>query len=453
MTRLSLIVFLILVPCCAIAQMSTNQPNKEAENAAPTTTPQTSMAPMNMAPMNMGGPATSFVENVLRHTGSGTSLEPASSAPPMLMQMRPSGWMLMVHGDASAVEQQQSGPRGHDKFFSVNWAMFMAQRNQGRGEITLRAMLSLEPATITGRFYPELFQEGETAYGKPIVDGQHPHDLFMELGALYDRRVGSHLLLSLYGAPVGDPALGPEAFPHRASIGNDPLAPLSHHLQDSTHIADEVVTAGVSWASENHGLRAEAGGFHGREPDENRWHIEVGAIDSWSARLTATPGKDWIAQYSLGHLHSPEQAHPEEDVLRQTASIAYHHATPIGPLNAIAIWGRNHTIGTPTNANGYLFEAALRPREKQTVWTRIENADRTTDLLGAAAPPVESVVGRVAAFTGGYSHRIVAWKQGTAELGGQFTGYQTPTSLTQLYGPHPFGFAAVLAVRLGKGAQ
>jgi hypothetical protein len=410
-------------------------------------------APVARAQMNMGGPAASVNENILRHTGSGTDLEPASGAPPMLMTMRPSGWMLMLHGEGSAVEQQQTGPRGEDKFFSVNWVMPMAQRSFAENQLTLRAMFSLEPATITGRFYPELFQEGETAYGKPIVDGQHPHNLFMELAGLYDRKVGSHTVLSLYAAPVGDPALGPEAFPHRASAGDDPLAPLGHHLQDSTHIADEVVTGGVAWGDGQRGVRVEAGGFHGREPGENRWTIELGAVDTWSARITAAPGKDWAAQYSLGHLHSPEAAHPDEDVLRQTASVAYHHATELGELNALAVWGRNHTSGTSIDANGYLFEAALRPQQRQTIWTRIENADRTTDLLGALAPPLESVVGRVQAYTGGYAHRVWGWEDGSVELGAQITGYGVPERLLPYYSAHPFGVAAVLAVRLGKSER
>jgi hypothetical protein len=411
------------------------------------------LAPVARAQMNMGGSAASATENILRHTASGTDLEPASAAPPMLMQMRPSGWMLMLHGLGSAVEQQQTGPRGEDKFFSVNWVMPMAQRSFGANELTLRAMFSLEPATITGRFYPELFQEGETAYGKPIVDGQHPHNLFMEIAGLYDRRIGSHTVLSLYAAPVGDPALGPEAFPHRPSVGDDPLAPLGHHLQDSTHIADEVVTGSVAWVDGQRAVRMEAGGFHGREPGENRWTIEVGAVDSWSARITAAPGKDWAAQYSLAHLHSPESAHPDEDVLRQTASIAYHHATPWGELNSIGVWGRNHTSGTGIDANGYLFEAALRPQQKQTIWTRIENADRTTDLLGSFAPPVESVVGRVQAYTGGYAHRVWGWGEVSAEMGAQVTGYGVPERLLSEYGAHPFGVAGVFTVRLGKGEQ
>jgi hypothetical protein len=400
---------------------------------------------MNMQmDMNMGGPTSTLTANILRHTTSGTDVEPDSTAPAMLMKMH-SDWMLMLHGQASIVEQQQTGPRGADKLFSVNWLMPMAQRSFGANELTLRTMLSLEPATISGRYYPELFQQGETAFGHAIVDGQHPHNLFMEIAALYDRKLGEHAVLSLYAAPVGDPSLGPVAFPHRASASEDPLAPLGHHLEDSTHIADEVVTAGVAVDR----VRVEASGFYGREPDENRWHIAVGGLDSWSTRLTAAPGKDWTAQYSIGHLHSPEQLHPEENVLRQTASIAYHHAWGKDSLDALVLWGRNHTIGTPTNANGYLFEATSHLQDRHSIWTRIENVDRTTDLLGAAAPPEETVVGRVQAYTGGYAHRVYGDRRGTAELGAQGTLYETPGSLRSLYGDHPAGVAVTLNLRLG----
>ena len=397
-----------------------------------------------MSGMQMGGPAATLTGNILRHTSSGTSLEPDSTTPPMLMQMH-RNWMLMLHGQASIAEQQQTGPRGHDKFFSANWIMPMAQRNFKSGELTLRTMLSLEPATISGRYYPELFQQGETAFGKPIVDGQHPHNLFMEIAALYDQKVGDHALLSLYVAPVGDPALGPVAFPHRASAAEDPLAPLGHHLEDSTHIADEVLTAGVTF----HKIHVEASGFHGREPDENRWHIEVGGLDSWSTRLTIAPAKDWVGQYSIGHLHSPEALHPTEDVLRQTASIVYHHTWQAGKLDALALWGRNHTIASAENANGYLFEATAHLHDRHAVWMRIENVDRTTDLLGTSAPPEESVVGRVQAYTGGYAHSLYANRWIASELGAQGTIYATPSSLRTLYGDHPAGVAVVLNLHLG----
>lgn len=397
------------------------------------------------AQMNMGSPVETLKQNVLRHSESGTSLEPASSAPPMLMRMH-GNWMEMLHGEALAAEQQQTGPRGRDKLFSANWVMPMAQRATKNGQWTFAGMFSLEPATITGRYYPELFEQGETAFGKPIVDGQHPHDLFMELAAIYDRNLGARGLATVYVAPVGDPALGPVAFPHRASAESNPLAPLAHHLQDSTHIAYDVLTGGLTWGP----VRMEASGFHGREPGENRWTIYQGAVDSWSARLTVAPARDWIAQYSLGRLHSPEALHPQEDVLRQTASVGVHHAWTAAELDATAVWGRNHTIGTGVNANGYLVEAEARLRGRQSLWTRIENADRTTDLLGPAAPPEESVVGRVQAYTGGYAHRV--WSDGWSalELGAQITLYNTPPRLIPLYGDHPVGVAGVLHWRIGR---
>jgi hypothetical protein len=405
---------------------------------------------MNMAQMNMGGPSGSFSANVLRHDGSGTDLEPSSGSTPMLMRMTESNWMLMLHGNAMAVEQQQTGPRGHDKFFSVNWFMPMAQRSWGANQLTLRTMLSLEPATITGRYYPELFQQGETAFGKPIVDGQHPHNLFMEIGALYDRKLGPQFLASLYAAPVGDPALGPEAFPHRPSASENPLAPLGHHLEDSTHIADDVLTGALAWSKKQTGVRIEASGFHGREPDENRWHIEVGAIDSWAARLTVLPHRDWVAQYSLGRLHSPEAVHPAEDVLRQTASVSYHHTWKSAALDATGIWGRNHTLASTEHANGFLGEATVHVQNRHVAWTRIESADRTSDLLGFARPQEEFAVGRVQAYTGGYAHRLWNWSSGSTELGAQVTGYTSPSSLERLYGSHPAGVAAIFKIQLGR---
>ena len=396
-------------------------------------------------PMPMGNPAASLKENVLRHMESGTDAGPDSSAPPMLMRMH-GNWMLMLHGEAIVAEQQQTGPRGADKLYSVNWVMPMAQRVTAHGEWTLRAMYSLEPATVSGRFYPELFQQGETAFGKAIVDGQHPHNFFMELAAIYDRELGERGLATLYVAPVGDPALGPIAFPHRMSAESDPLAPLAHHLQDSTHIAWDVATGAVTWGP----ARLEASGFHGREPDENRWHIEVGAVDSWSTRLTLAPARDWTAQYSLGHLHSPEALHPQEDVLRQTASVAAHHAWSAVEVDATAVWGRNHTVGTAVNAAGYLAEAEVRIHQRQSMWTRIENDDRTTDLLGAAAPAEESVVGRVQAVTIGYAHRIWANGWSAFELGAQPTFYGVPPRLVPLYGHHPFGMIGLLHWRIGR---
>ena len=63
------------------------------------------------------------------------------------------------------------------------------------------------------------------------------------------------------------------------------MGALGHHQEDSTHISDDVVTAGLTYRI----VRIEACGFHGREPNENRWNIHQGGIDSWSTRLTFNP--------------------------------------------------------------------------------------------------------------------------------------------------------------------
>ncbi|HSM85484.1 MAG TPA: hypothetical protein VLT16_05010, partial [Candidatus Limnocylindrales bacterium] len=363
-----------------------------------------------------------LIEEILHHRTPGTSAEPNSTQAPMIMGEK-GEWRFMFHGEAFLNATQQSGPRGYDKVFSTNWFMPMAQRDAGPGQLTLRTMVSLEPATVTQRFYPELFQEGETAFGRPINDGQHPHDFLMEIAALYDLKLGRNALLSFYAAPVGDPAMGPAAYPHRASASENPLAPLGHHLEDSTHIANDVITGGLTYKS----ARIEASGFHGREPDESRWNLDSGKIDSWSTRLTLQPGQNWSAQYSFAHLTSPESLHPAGDVQRMTASVIYHRPLHHGSWASMLLWGRNHALDSGENFNGYLAESTLRFAGSNNVWGRIENVDRSTDLLLGKQPEPpgfeERFLARVQAYTVGYDHDFHFIPGLSTALGGQVTFY------------------------------
>src|ERR1051326_2936456 len=400
-------------------------------------------------PQNMGsmpGMQGSFVDGILDHTTPGTSAQPNSVAEPMLMHSW-GGWLWMFHGTAFLNALQQSGPRGYDKFLSTNWFMPMAQRRFRRSELTLRTMASLEPATVTNRFYPMLFQQGETAFSKPINDGQHPHDFFMELAALYDVRLGEHALLSFYAAPVGDPAMGPSAYAHRGSASEDPVASLGHHLQDSTHIADDVVTGGLVYKN----ARIEFSGFHGREPDEFRWDIDSGAIDSWSTRLTVQPGQNWSAQYSFAHLTSPEQLHPEDDLQRMTASVSYNRPFAKGSWASTLLWGRNRTLQNGQITNGYLAESTLRFAERNHVWTRIENVDRTSELLlGKQAEPPgfdEQFLARIQAYIAGYDREFRLVSGLSTALGAQVTFYGKPEFLTPIYSQHPVGVILFIRVR------
>jgi hypothetical protein len=446
-----LFVFAIAVVHCGWAQSnpvlnSTGGP----EVPGPQSAPDSEMAGMDHSHMNgmdmnmEAGPAT-FVGEVEHHSTSGTSAEPNSTPIPMLMTTK-GEWRLMFHGVAFLNVMQQTGPRGSDKVFSTNWFMPMAQRRVGLGTLTLRTMISLEPATITNRYYPELFQQGETAYGKPIVDGQHPHDFIMELAALYDINLGENGLLSFYFAPVGDPALGPTAYPHRASASEDPIATLGHHLEDSTHISNDVITAGLTYKV----ARFEASGFHGREPDEYRWDIDSGKIDSWSVRATVNPARNWSAQYSFGHLTGPEALRPNENIDRMTASVMYNRPLARGNWASTLLWGRNRSSDGLV-WNGYLAESTFRFAERNYVWARIENVDRTNELLlrnqFEPADFQESIVGRVQAYTGGYERDIDLIPHLATGFGAQLTLYSTPQTLQEEYGRHPIGAVVFLRVR------
>jgi hypothetical protein len=405
----------------------------------PEDSPTSKTGLMNMQPET-------FVQKITSHAGSGTSVEAVSTPAPMLMKM--SGrWMLMFHGSAFLLDQQQSGPRGGDKFFSINWLMPMAQRELGRGVFTVRTMLSIEPATVTQRRYPLLFQEGETAFGRPITDGQHPHDLFMEIAALYDLKIGERGLLSFYAAPIGDPALGPTAFPHRSSATENPVAALGHHQEDSTHVAADVVTVGVAYDR----VRVEASGFHGREPNENRWNIDQGAIDSWSTRITVASGKNWSGQFSYGRIASPEAQSPGDDQDRMTASVMYNKLFTGGNWAGTIVWGRTKSRPDGAIFNSYLLESTIRFRTRNYVWTRIENAERSSELIFGNGPlPAsfqEAPIGRVQAYTFGYDRDFKLVPHLATAIGAQASVYGVPSSLRAAYGTRPAGVAIFVRLR------
>ena len=429
----------------SVAQDTHAGKNSAHQHAGQSMPGMTDMSQENMTEHKMTMQSHSLIELLQHHATAGTDAQPNSTPSPMLMTVK-GKWTLMFHGDAFLNDIQQSGPRGADKFFSTNWVMPMAQRQWGNGTLTLRAMLSFEPGTVSKRRYPELFQQGETAFGRAIVDGQHPHDFFMELAALYDHKLSANTLLSFYAAPMGDPAMGPLAYPHRSSASEDPIAPLGHHLQDSTHIADDVITVGLTYRN----VRLEASGFHGREPDEFRWNLDSGKIDSWSSRLTVNPGQNWSFQYSLAQLHSPEALAPGTDLRRMTASLMYNHPLQNGNWASMLLWGRNRSLVDGNIGNSYLAESTLQ-WARNNFWTRIENVDRTNELLLGENPEPsgfqEPYFARVQAYTAGYDREIGHIPHLSTAVGAQVTWYGVPDSLKAIYGSHPAGVVMFLRLR------
>lgn len=402
-----------------------------------------------MASQNYPMPDLSSSEEFFMGESSGTAIQP--SAWPMPMVMTGIGdWSLMWMAQAFVVDTQQTGPYGHDKFYSTNWGMLGATHRLGGGGILLRAMLSLEPATITERRYPLLFQTGETAYGNPITNAQHPHDFVMELSAQYSHSVGEHATAGLYYGLVGDPALGPVAYPHRASAMEIPQATLGHHWQDSTHIASNVLTGVLAFSK----VRFEASGFYGAEPGENRWTIYFGPMDSYSGRVTFTPTSRWAVQVSAGHLTKPE-ALEHGDVNRTTASVEYVVPRPHGNWWATSlIWGRNWKTAEGYGSNAVLAETVVPLREKNFFSARYEWSQR--DELFADNPVLEeqlitatgSRAFNVNAYTLGYTRDLFTWHGAETGLGGNISLYGIPDAIKPYYGDHPLGVNIYLRIRL-----
>ena len=339
--------------------------------------------------------------------------------------------MAMLHGSADLAYDNQGGDRGDEKVFSDNMGMGMAQRSLGPGTLGLRAMLSLEPATIGKEGYPLLLQTGETANGQaPLIDRQHPHDLFMELAGSYSIASGNRSLF-VYGGLPGEPALGPPAFMHRFSGANIPVAPITHHWLDSSHITFGVLTAGAVVDR----VKVEASAFRGREPDQDRWNIESPKLDSHSFRLSINPTDRWALQVSYGRIHSPEQLEPDVNQDRTTASAIYDGTFgDTGRWEGTVAWGHNRNR-PGHDLDAFTAEAAASLAERHTVFGRAERVEK--DELFLEPDPRAGQIFKVGELSVGYRNDF--WRQGriTAGLGAAGTLSFVPDELHSTYGDMP----------------
>jgi hypothetical protein len=383
--------------------------------------------------------------------GSGTSWQPSSG--PMHMHYKVAGdWLLMSHYNLIVGLNQQGGPRGVTKLDSQNWFMPMAYHKLGKGTLQLRGMFSAEPFTFPPGGSPLLFQTGETYKGQPIIDKQHPHDLFMELSAQYTLPLGERGTWFTYFGYPGEPALGPVAFMHRMSASENPSATLAHHLQDSTHISFGVLTTGFTYRW----FKLEGSIFNGREPDENRYDFDSHSWNSRSARLWFMPNKNWAMQVSYGFLRSPEGQEPEADIRRVTASVQYNRPFNRGNWASAFVWGRNHVSapGEIHNLNGYTAESTVNFLDKNYVYTRLELVDKD-DLL---RPVDRTLLGisadhpsfRIGAYTFGGVRDIWNTDKVSVGIGSDFTFYSKPAILDRLYGNNPVSWKFFLRIRPGK---
>jgi hypothetical protein len=359
---------------------------------------------------------------------SGTSWQPDSSPHQGISGMY-GEWMTMTHGFANLIYDYQGGPRGDSKTFSTSMLMLMAQRRLGEGTLGLRGMVSADP--LMGKSgYPLLLQTGETANGQtPLVDRQHPHDLFMELAASYSHPLSERSSVFAYVGLPGEPALGPPAFMHRFSGEDNPEAPISHHWLDSTHITYGVVTLGYTFDR----FKIEGSAFRGREPDQYRYNIESGKLDSASVRLSWNPTRDWALQVSRGHIKSPEQLEPEVNIDRTTASVIYHRTFGSNQWQTTLAWGRNAARpGVTTNT--YLLESAISVAQRHIFFGRAERADKH-ELL-----PLADTKFQVGKLSAGYIYDIPIAQHLKVGIGGLVSKYSLPSDLQSSYGSSPTSY-------------
>ncbi|HEX7874406.1 MAG TPA: hypothetical protein VF475_15945 [Sphingobium sp.] len=371
--------------------------------------------------------------------GSGTSRLPGAEGAMHGLHLMTGDWMLMAHGFVTAHYTDHKGPRGDDMFYSTSMLMATAERDFGGAKLTLKSMMSLEP-TLSARGYPNLFATGETADGVPLVDRQHPHDLFMELAARLDVDVAPGARVFVYGGPVGEPALGPSAFMMRGSARYNPEPPIAHHWFDATHITYGVVTAGVSTAR----WQLESSAFRGREPDEDRWDIEKPKLDSWSVRLSWTPTPRWAAQVSHGFLKEPEGMHAGQDEHRTTASV--HYAD--GRVSAMAGFSaKNRDPGETLTA--WLGEITWDITDHHSLFGRVENV-ANDELFPDHDDPLHEQRFRMTKAQGGYAYRMKLVGPLHLAVGGSVNAYAKPAALDAAYGRNPWGYSLFAKLMLGS---
>jgi hypothetical protein len=379
--------------------------------------------------------------------GSGSSWQPATT--PMYMWYKSSGkWLLFFHSDLKLGVNAQGGPRGVTKLESQSWFMPMAFRRVGAGTLQLRGMFSAEPFTFSGQGSPQLFQTGESYNGRPIRDAQHPHDLFMELSATYTLPLGERGTWFAYLGFPGEPALGPTAFMHRWSASENPSAPLTHHLQDSTHISFGVFTTGFTYRW----LKFEGSVFNGREPGENRYNFEFNPWNSRSFRVSVAPNPNWSMQWSYGLLKNPEALEPG-DVRRMTASISYNRRFTRGNWASSLIWGRNREEhhNDLFTLNGYTAESTVQFLDRNYLYTRLELVDKT-GLLDSSERASLGITNshplfRIGAYTFGYSRDVWTTDKLNVALGSDVTFYSKPGVLDSVYGNNPVSYHFFVRVR------
>jgi hypothetical protein len=381
----------------------------------------------------------------MTRNGSGTGWLP-DLAPMYGYMVHTKKWMYMIHGNVFVRYNKQDitnkGTRGDSKIDAPNWVMAMGQRRVGqRGLFRFSTMFSLDPL-FGGDGYPLLFQTGETFRGRPLVDRQHPHNLFSELSVAYTHMLSEDMDVFAYLGYPGEPALGPVAFMHRPSSLNNLDSPLGHHWQDATHITFGVASLGLRYKI----FKAEGSVFTGREPGEARYGLDRPRFDSYSYRLSVNPSANFAIQASQAFIRSPEPIEPDEDVKRTTASVL--HALPLAGqnrhINSALIWGFN-------DAGGHHKEHSLTAESnlqlnRFALYGRYEWVQKSSGELQVVEQFGDEELFNINALTLGTNYTVFRRWNTNFSLGVQGSVYMADSRLNPIYGNNPLSGQVFLRI-------
>jgi len=191
--------------------------------------------------------------------------------------------------------------------------------------------------------------------------------------------------------------------------------------------------------------KLEASRYNGREPDQHRYDIETGALDSTAARLSWNPTQRWALQASWADEIGPEQLEPGVDQHKVSMSAIY--TVPFGDhgwWSTTAAWGRRSSEGLDLDA--WVLESAVKPDAAWTVFARAERVDNdelTPAVLGRHGPVF--TVGKVSL---GAIHDWALSPHVSFGLGGLYAFDFVPGALDVAYGDDPRGAMAFVRLKL-----
>lgn len=389
--------------------------------------------------------------------GSGTSWMP-DSTPMRAIHVSAGAWQAMLMGSGFGQFDRQNTQQGDTQLGVVDWEMLMAMRRVAGGALRLTAMTSVEALVLGKRGYPLLVQSGSYENTGRVPNRQHPHDLVGELSASYDRSITSSVAASVYAAAVGEPAIGPVSYRHRASSALNPMAPLGHHSQDATHVSNGVATLGVYSKT----LKLEGSAFNARMTDNYRFNIDyVGArLDSYSGRATFMRPNITLSAWA-GYIYAHDRLEDPIGMQRYGLSLLASSEARDGQRRSSAlVYGydvhhhgsRHHNHGDSTAktynvVTSLLWESSLPLTRTWATHLRLEQVDKSADDLGFQGGDLTQMF-EIRPLTVGLTYSLPSRGDLSLSLGAQATMTLLPKDLEATYRTrYPMGFVAYVNVR------